>query len=157
MLGLKMIWRQLGILLLLFGVSLVGQQLRAEVYKWVDDKGRVHFSDRPVDTESTAVKIRQGDAPAAATGQDERQLKMQRMLDVYAEERTERQEAKQKQKAERQQRKQNCARAKDRYNSHLRARGIYDLGSDGKRQYMSDDERAKHMKRLKAEISRWCK
>jgi hypothetical protein len=157
MFDLKIKGRLVGMLVLLIGLSLVGQQLRAEVYKWVDDQGRVHFSDRPADAQSTAIKIKQGEAPAAPLGVEDKQMKMQRMLDVYAEERAQRQEAMQKQKKERQQRKKNCALAKDRYNSHLRASGIYNLGSDGKRQYLSDEERSSHMKRLKADINRWCK
>lgn len=157
MLYAKMKRRRICTLSLMIGVSLLGQQLQAEVYKWVDDQGRVHFSDRPVDTDSTAVKIKEGDAPRVPAGQEERQQKMQRMLDVYAEERAEKQEAMQKQKAEGQRRKQNCVQAKDRYNSHLRASGIYNLGNEGKREYLSEAERAQHMKRLKAEIARWCR
>jgi hypothetical protein len=157
MVDVKINFREVSIISLLIGLSLVTPYLQAEVYRWVDDKGRVHYSDRPVTGESTAIKIREGEATTAPAEQDERQLKMRRMLDVYAEERAEKQEAKQKQKAERQQRKQNCARAKDRYNSHLRASGIYTLGNQGERQFLSNDERTKHMKKLKAEIARWCK
>ncbi|MES9969096.1 MAG: DUF4124 domain-containing protein [Candidatus Thiodiazotropha sp.] len=135
---------------------LVTLQLHAGVYKWVDDKGRVHFSDRPVDGQSTQINIRQKSVDEASPGPEDRKSKMQRMLDVYQEERAERKEAKQKQQAERKQRKQNCVRAKDRYNSHLRASGIYDLNKDGERQYLSETQRARHMKRLKSEIARWC-
>ena len=132
-------------------------QLHAGVYKWVDEKGRVHFSDRPVTDQSTEINIKQQETGQPSAGQDDRKLKMERMLDVYEEERAEKKEAKQKQQAERKKRKQNCARAKDRYNSHVRARGIYNLNKDGDRQYMSDAERARHMKRLKSDIARWCK
>jgi hypothetical protein len=157
MLDLTFNWRQLCTLCLFFLLMMVGLHLQAEVYKWVDDEGRVHYSDRSVTGASTAIKIREGETPQSSSADDDRQLKMRRMLDVYAEERAEKKEAKQKQQAERQKRKQNCARAKDRYNSHLRARGIYNLGNDGKRQYLSDEERTSHINSLKAEIARWCK
>ncbi|MES9943538.1 MAG: DUF4124 domain-containing protein [Candidatus Thiodiazotropha sp.] len=143
-------------LILLFLLLIITFQLHAGVYKWVDDKGRVHFSDRPVTGQSEEVNIKQQEAAQPSAGQHDRKLKMQRMLDVYQEERAEKKEAKQKQQAERKKRKQNCARAKDRYNSHVRARGIYDLNKEGERQYLSEAERARHMKRLKSDIARWC-
>ncbi|MES9818084.1 MAG: DUF4124 domain-containing protein [Candidatus Thiodiazotropha sp.] len=142
---------------LLFVLLMAGLPLQAEVYKWVDEQGRVHFSDRPVTGESTEIRIREQESPQPTAGQDDRQKEMQRMLDVYAEERAERKEAKQKQLAERKKRKQNCVRAKDRYSSHLRATGIYNLGNDGERRYLSDEERARHIRRLKADIARWCR
>ncbi|MEW8285209.1 MAG: DUF4124 domain-containing protein [Candidatus Thiodiazotropha endolucinida] len=142
---------------LLFVLLMAGLQLQAEVYKWVDEQGRVHFSDRPVTGESTEIRIREQESPQPAAGQHDRQMEMRRMLDVYAEERAEKKEAKQKQLAERKRRKQNCVRAKDRYNSHLRATGIYNLGNDGERRYLSEQERARHIKRLKADITRWCR
>jgi hypothetical protein len=150
--------RRLGAKLTLLVVLMsLAVQIQAEVYKWVDEQGRVHFSDRPNDAGSTGIKIKeQQDAPAS-DGPSDRQQKMQRMLDVYAEDRAERKEAKQKQQAEQKKRKQYCARAKDRYNSHIRARGIYSLGSDGERRYLSEKERAGHLKQLKSDIARWCK
>ncbi|MBT2989558.1 MAG: hypothetical protein B6D72_05605 [gamma proteobacterium symbiont of Ctena orbiculata] len=131
--------------------------LQAGVYKWVDENGRVHFSDRPTAAESTEVEIKQQERSAPSADQHNRQLKMQRMLEVYQEDREEKKEAKQKQQEEKAKRKQNCARAKDRYNSHVRARGIYRYDKDGERQYLSDEERTRHMKSIKAEIARWCK
>jgi hypothetical protein len=144
-------------LFVLFFLSAVAIQAYAEVYKWVDDQGRVHFSDRPTSAQSTEVKIKQQEESQPPAGDSDRRLKMQRMLDVYAEDRAEKKEAMQKQQDERKQRRQNCARAKDRYNSHIRASGIYEYGKDGGRRYLSDEERSRHMKKLKAEIDRWCK
>jgi hypothetical protein len=136
---------------------LIALPLHAEVYKWVDEQGRVHFSDRPDEAASTEITIKEQQPPQSSEGQDDRKSRMQRMLDVYAEERAEKKEAQQKQQAEEKKRKQYCIRAKDRYNTHLRARGIYDLGDDGERRYLSEEERASHIKQLKSEIARWCK
>lgn len=149
--------RALFLLILLSACIFSPCQLQAGVYKWVDENGRVHFSDRPTASESTEVRIKQQERTAPSADQHNRKLKMQRMLDVYQEEREEKREAKQKQQEAKTRRKQNCARAKDRYNSHVRARGIYNYDKNGERQYLSDDERARHMKSLKSEISRWCK
>lgn len=157
MLIMKTGWRMLVKPTLLSGLLLMAPHLRAEVYKWVDEEGRVHFSDRPEASASTEIKTRERQSAQPLEEEHERRQKMQRMLDVYAEERAEKKEAKQRQLAERKKRKQNCTLAKDRYNSHIRARGIYSLGNDGERRYMSDEERARHIKRLRADIARWCK
>ncbi|MCU7921420.1 MAG: DUF4124 domain-containing protein [Candidatus Thiodiazotropha sp. (ex Dulcina madagascariensis)] len=132
--------------------------LEAGVYKWTDEQGRVHFSDRPVTGESTEVKIKERPASQPpVSNQQERQLKMKRMLDVYEEDRAVKKEADQKQAQERKKRKRNCARAKDMYASHSRASGIYDLGKDGERRFLNDAARTRHMQKLKAEVARWCK
>jgi hypothetical protein len=47
----------------LLSLLLVCQAVTAEVYRWVDDEGRVHFSDRPA-PEATAVPLAPGGAPA---------------------------------------------------------------------------------------------
>jgi hypothetical protein len=156
MLELQIDWRRGARLTLFLVLMSLALSLRAEVYKWVDEQGRVHFSDRPDAGESTGIKIKEQPAAQPSDGQSDRQQKMQRMLDVYAEERAEKKEARQKQQAEREKRKQYCAHARDRYKSHIRASGIYDLGSDGKRRYLSEEERARHIKRMKSEIDRWC-
>ncbi|MEW8431407.1 MAG: DUF4124 domain-containing protein [gamma proteobacterium symbiont of Ctena orbiculata] len=150
-------WRRLFYLLLLSIFISPVFHLQAGVYKWVDENGRVHFSDRPTAAESTEVEIKQQERTVPPASQQDRRLKMQRMLEVYQEDRVEKKEAQQKQQEEKAKRKRNCARAKDRYNSHVRARGIYRYDKDGERQYLSDEERTRHMKSVKAEIARWCK
>ncbi|MCU7929688.1 MAG: DUF4124 domain-containing protein [Candidatus Thiodiazotropha sp. (ex Codakia rugifera)] len=131
-------------------------QLEAGVYKWIDEQGRVQFSDRPVTGKSTEVKIKDH-SPSPVQIDEDRKQKTRRMLDVYKEDRAAKKEASQKQKEKKKKRKQNCVRAKDQYASHSRASGIYDFGKDGDRRYLSDVERNRHMKKLKAEIARWCK
>jgi vacuolar-type H+-ATPase subunit I/STV1 len=138
--------------------AIFSQSLFAGVYKWTDENGRVHFSDRPVSESSTEVKIKK--APSSDTSNSssqQRQQKMRKMLDAFEEERNEKKEAKQKAKKEREKRKKKCIYAKDRYNSHNRASGIYSYKKDGQKNYLSDADRKTHMQRLKAEVDRWCK
>ncbi len=155
--GLSKSLRVVSNLVLLITLVLPVFQVQAEVYKWVDDNGRVHFSDRPTSSKSTEVRIREQQRSQAPADDPDRQLKMQRMLNSYEEDRAQKKETMQKQQEERKKRRLNCTRAKDRYNSHTRASGIYDLGEDGKRRYLSEKERSQHMQRLKSEIARWCK
>ncbi|MCG7925274.1 MAG: DUF4124 domain-containing protein [Candidatus Thiodiazotropha taylori] len=138
--------------------AIFSQSLCAGVYKWTDEHGRVHFSDRPVSESSTEVKIKQTPSSgSSAESPQQRQQKMRKMLDAFEEERSEKKEAKQKAKQEREKRKKKCIYAKDRYNSHIRASGIYNYKKDGQKSYLSDAERKSHMQRLKADVDRWCK
>jgi hypothetical protein len=144
--------------LFLFSFFFYGPLLQAGVYKWTDEQGRVHFSDRPVSESSTEVKIKKAPTRGpGSNGSEERQLQMKRMLDVYQEDRANKKEARTKAKKEREKRKAKCIYAKDRYKSHSRATGIYGFNKEGKRSYLDDEQRKSHMKRLKADVDRWCK
>ncbi|MEJ2620758.1 MAG: DUF4124 domain-containing protein [Candidatus Thiodiazotropha sp.] len=137
--------------------ALFSLNLYAGVYKWTDENGQVHFSDRPVSESSTEVKIKQPPSSGSpSNSSQQRQQNMRKMLNALEEERSEKREAKLKAKQEREKRKRKCIYAKDRYSSHNRASGIYSYKKDGQRSYLSDDERKSHMKKLKADIERWC-
>ncbi len=142
----------------LLGGLIFSPGLHAGVYKWTDENGRVHFSDRPVSDLSTEVKIKQAppSSPSSSSPQ-QRQEKMRKMLDAFEEERNEKKEARQKAKKEREKREKKCLYAKDRYNSHNRASGIYGYDKEGQKNYLNDAERKTHIQRLKAEVDRWCK
>jgi hypothetical protein len=140
------------------GTLLIAPDLNAEVYKWRDEQGRIHYSDRPVSESSTEVKIRQAPpgAPRASTTH-QRQEKMRRMLDAYDEARSDKKEAKLKAKKEREKRKMKCVYAKDRYQQHRGATGIYNFDEAGNRRYLNEADRKRHMQKLKAEVAHWCK
>ncbi|MEJ2611256.1 MAG: DUF4124 domain-containing protein [Candidatus Thiodiazotropha sp.] len=143
--------------LILFLLFLMVIEVEADVYKWIDEKGQVHFSDRPVAESSTEVKIKSTPVEGSPSETSQQHAeKRRRLLEVYEEDRAKKKEAKTKQQEARKQRKRKCVLAKDRYNSHSRASGIYGLNKDGTRVFYSDEERQRHMKKLKADIARWC-
>ncbi|MET0067200.1 MAG: DUF4124 domain-containing protein [Candidatus Thiodiazotropha sp.] len=146
-------------LVLLIGVSLcAAEPLGAGVYRWTDAQGQVHYSDRPVGESAREVPIRKSPKESLPKGDDaQRQERTRRMLEVYQEDREKKQEALQKQIQEREKRQRNCIVARDRYQSHSQASGIYSFKKDGDRQYLDDAARQKYMQKLKAEIDKWCR
>lgn len=146
-------------LLLFFACLIFATSLHAGFYKWTDEKGQIHFSDRPVSDSSTEVKIRQAQVANSAINDvsEQRNDKMKRMLAAYEDDRNAKKEAKQKAKQDREKRKKKCVYAKDRYNSHNRAAGIYIFEKDGERKYLDEAERLSHMQSLKVDVERWCK
>jgi hypothetical protein len=58
--------------------------LRAEIYKWVDEQGNVHFGDKPLDpdraSQAQAVKLNQGYQPTERTVQEQEEFERQQWL-----------------------------------------------------------------------------
>ncbi len=55
-------YKKFGILGLM--LALTAYTACAKVYKWTDEKGVVHYSDKPIDNKSQAIKINKGPSDA---------------------------------------------------------------------------------------------
>ena len=132
-------------------------QLQAAVYQWTDEKGRVHFSDRPVDEEATEKNIRTSPRNSSNRSiQEDRKQKRQRMLDVYQQERVEKREAAAKDKQAREERKRRCINARGEYENYRRAGSIYDLDEKGNRTFWDKGQREGYIASLKAKVAEYC-
>jgi hypothetical protein len=128
----------------------------AEVYRWTDAEGRVHYGDRP-SAGSQSVPVGSG----AATGQPptndaERLQRQQRMLDAYRQEREEKQQAEAKRKADDAERERNCAHGRDVLARYERSSGIYEPQADGTRRYLSEAEKESAIRAAQGDVKRWC-
>lgn len=149
----------LGITLALFALA-----ARADMYRWVDKQGNVHYSDRapPIDAkESKAMKAaRAGTAPVAATQAPAKQKTYAEMEADFKKRRVEKQEAevkKEKELAEAAEKARNCERARNHHKS-LEAGGRFTKsGSDGEQLDMNDDDIAKAKVDAQKSVSEWCK
>ncbi|MEN8166539.1 MAG: DUF4124 domain-containing protein [Pseudomonadota bacterium] len=129
----------------------------ADVYKWTDAQGRVHYSDRPMSDASQPLKV----TPAPpisdpSTHQVDRKRLRQRMLDVYREERTQKRQLLAEQKQEKAKRKRMCHQSRDRYESFSSSSAIYDRDENGERRYLENKERKRFIAKLKSDVDRWC-
>ena len=130
----------------------------AEVYKWVDEKGNVHFGDRPGDSKAEKIDIKESaGSPTVEPGLENRREKQQKLLDLMEEERKEKKEKKAKLKEEKEERKKMCIEAKDYQKSFKEAGAIYDLDDEGNRVFYSKDERKAREKEIADKINKWCK
>jgi hypothetical protein len=130
----------------------------AEVYKWVDEKGNVHFGDRPSDSKAEKIDIKESaGSPTVDPGQKNRQEKQHKLLDLMEEERNEKKEKKAKLKEEKKKRKKMCLEAKDYQKSFKEAGAIYALDDEGNRVFYSKDEREARERELVDKINKWCK
>ena len=108
--------------LILAGVATVAQ---ADVYRWVDEHGSVHYSDQWVPgselIKTTHPRTSTSDAARRSTEQEKLQVASDRISAQLAQEKDERAVQKDKAKA----REQQCKEAKDRYEKAILARRIY--------------------------------
>lgn len=143
---------------LIFGVSLA----HADIYKWVDAKGNVHFGDAPPqEMRARALSIQAepptsaGPSSPAASSTDVKR-RQERLTKALEEERHQRETlaAQQKQKSE--QHEHTCTRIKNRLEHFKRVRVFYDENPDGTVRYLSDKEGDAYRMDLQARYEKEC-
>jgi hypothetical protein len=137
----------------------LGQSAAADVYRWVDEHGRVHFGDRPPASEAvetTTVETQTGPPPDAASSSSDRGVARQRLLDQYQKERDAKQEAAQRKREEEQRREQLCVQARTDLENYRTHPMLYEMASNGERRYLSDEERAQTIAEARQAVEHWC-
>jgi hypothetical protein len=129
----------------------------AAIYKWTDNKGQVHYGDKPngasgaqevdVDTSSTS-----GILPDDAS----RDKKRQRLLDAMQEDRQEKDQQRKKDQIEKDERRRRCMYLQDRLRNIQAASGVYQLDNNGKRVFLSDQGRKASVTNLQQQIGKYC-
>jgi galactitol-specific phosphotransferase system IIB component len=132
-------------------MSLAITAAQADVYRSVDAQGQVHYTDTPtpgsvlVHVQRGGGGLAQSSTPAAAATSSSTAAPAQ--TQTLAKANAQVQDALAKQATEKavqqdveQTRADQCTKAKSDYDLAIAARRIYKTGTDGERQYLSDDE-----------------
>lgn len=144
--------RTLFIILLFLTQILFLNSVHSEVFKWVDEDGKVVYGDKP--NTSNAEKIKIKNAPEIDQQNIERYQKQQKLLGVFKEER----EAKKALQIEAQEKNEKqelkCAQVRKELQETNAAGRVYEETNDPNNpRYLSDDERktevGKYQKYLK--------
>lgn len=141
-----------GVLLL---IGLLPGLVDAEVYRWVDEHGRVQFGDRPPAGQGEQVKVAPpppGTAPAKPTDVPDRQ----RMLDMYQRERERKRAAKSEQARQRAERKRACDETAGILRRYLAGGPLYEDRPDGSRYFYSAAEKDREIATLRSDLARHC-
>lgn len=128
----------------------------AEVYKWTDADGRVHFGDRPPAGRGESLQLPAPAATAPAPTAEQRLEAQRRLLRAYDEERRQRRDTLEQSRRDAAQRQRNCAQARDDLHSRASAGALYRLGPDGQRVFLDDAERERAMAEARAAVAEWC-
>ena len=133
----------------------------AEIYKWTDEQGRVHFSDKPpgentsqyhlrtpVSTSSSSNEVTPGDA--------ERRIKQRKLMESLEADRLEKEQAVAKQKQQQAARERKCQYARAELRANKDANLIYDYDAQGNRVYLNEAQKQKYLKSKYAAVQKWC-
>ena len=144
-------------ILLYFVTLLLLQPVSAGVYKWVDDNGRVHYGDRPPEPAAEQLQLQPATVPPKPSpSEDARRKAQQRLLDVYREERQQKQADADRHRRQKTERKEKCQQAQQRFARFNNASGIYEKDTEGEREYLDPGAREQFMQELRAEVQHWC-
>jgi len=138
-------------------LMLLGTNAMAEIYKWVDEQGVVHYSDMPVRPDARQMEIRTDSKPSAPVSQQERLERQQRLLQAYDEDRAKQKEIDANEQKQKEQLKRECVIARDRLARYERSRNLYDFDKDGNRIILEDKEKQRITDTLRQQINQNCK
>ena len=132
----------------------------ADVYKFKDDQGNVLYTDKPATlpaerlniqsqkTDTVAVQIAPAGRAEAAAGR--RQARTSRPP-AAAKDQQQAAQTSATQKADQ------CAKARQRYDSYMNSQRLYEQGADGQRRYLTDAELTAARASAKASMDVMCK
>jgi hypothetical protein len=140
--------------LVLIGASALAQ---ADVYRWVDAQGEVHYSDRWVPG-SVLIKVERSRATpsAIANTQSAEQNRLAVTNDRINAQQAQNAESRAVQRDVQEARTTQCKEAKERYDKSIQARRIFRTGKDGEREYLSDAEADEWRLKARSEMQQAC-
>ncbi|MEE4246866.1 MAG: DUF4124 domain-containing protein [Kangiellaceae bacterium] len=134
-----------------------------KVYKWVDEKGKVHFSDKPPKSSKTQTLEIKSDKKTATDTRPTSDLTTQQRVNranKWMASQKQMQQQKQREQAKKEaalnRAKKQCQRMRDDLSQYERSRAIYDLDKDGKRVYLNEQEFNQVLTNLRNLIKKNC-
>lgn len=148
----------IGVLLIFFLSPAVPYSAAAQaagVYKWVDEQGKVHYGDRPGNSNASKIAVPKS-PPATDNSLSERNAKRDKLLQTMEEERTLKEEDSRKAKQKSEEREQRCIEAQDKLKRYERAKYIYKPAEGGQEIIFSEEEREKATVEARKAVEEWC-
>jgi len=122
---------------------------RADVFRWVDEQGVIHYSDEWV---PGSVVVKTTMRPHGDSGAAPSSAANTRVGDQVTDQANSRAVQQDVAKA----RDSQCSWAKDRYMKAIASRRVYKEGKDGERQYMSDAEADVYREQARKDVQQAC-
>lgn len=132
----------------------------AELYKWVDEQGNIHYSDQPAGGKAKSEsKLNIPNQPASATGTDAPKTWQDKELD-YKKRQASTAEAEAKKQKEAQEAKtarDNCNQAKGNLSQLQSIAPAYTFDEKTGRNYLNAEQRADAIDKARKSVADWCK
>jgi Domain of unknown function (DUF4124) len=143
--------------LLFLGVLAVTGHAQAELYKWTDAQGKVHYTDQPPTLKAEVIKN-------STAGQADITSQATQSLDAkdqaYQKRRKEADDARAKADKEAELarvQRENCAKARSNLSTLQNSARVYSTNAAGQRTYMDDAARARELTSSQKAVSDFCK
>lgn len=143
--------------LLFLGALVFSAQTHADLYKWTDAQGKVHYSDQPPAGQAQTLK---GTSAAQSKTTDQAQQSLNAEDQAYQKRRKEAEEARTKAEKDAEQariKRENCDRARSRLSTLQNTPRVYTLDASGQRTYMDETARANAIANSQKAVSDFCK
>jgi hypothetical protein len=140
-------------------LSVIPVVAQAEIYKWVDEHGQVHYGDKPkslqqADNQKMDINENYNTLEVLP---DDRKQKRDKLLEALDEKRQQKNEAAKKQQEADAKRAKQCLLAKDNLLSYQRSNFVYNLDKEGNRIVLPDSARENAISSLQKQIAINCK
>lgn len=142
--------------LLYLGILLLAGPAHAELYKWVDGQGKVHYSDQPPSVEVHTIK---SSSPAEAATSIEATQALNAKDQEYQKRRKDAEEAREKAEKEAEQariKRENCEKARKNLSNLVNKPRVYTTNAAGQRVYMDESARASALANSQKAVSEYC-
>jgi hypothetical protein len=141
------------------GVWLAAGSAAADVYKFKDEQGNVLYTDKPATLPAERLNIQSQKTDTVAV-QTRQQDELKRLQDADKATQQASSDARPQQPAAQPSetpKADQCAKARQRYESYMNSQRLYEQGADGQRRYLSDDELTAARASAKASMDVMCK
>lgn len=144
-------------ILLAFMVLFFSLPCQAEIYKWTDSNGTIHYDDKPpLKNKKQLMNIREENNSVDAVSGD-RLKKRKKLLEAMDEDRKLKKDEAAKKKKKKAKLMKQCNNVRDSLKSYQRSSYVYDLDKDGNRVALPSSARDGVIARLKKQITENCK
>ncbi len=141
----------------IFIVLVFSLPCQAEIYKWTDSSGTVHYDDKPpLQNKKQLMNIREENNSVQGVSGD-RLKKQKKLLEAMDEDRKLKKDEAAKKKKKKAQLMKQCNNARDSLKSYLRSSYVYNLDKDGNRVVLPSSARDNVIASLKKRIETSCK
>lgn len=141
----------------LLSLAVTGTATASDIYKWTDEDGNVHYTDRPegVQLERVGVDSRptdQNHVLEMAQARVDARADAVEARDAEAESTAEQEQL----QTEKERLERNCTTARERMQQLISGRRLYSQAEDGQRVYLDDNERLAAREKVESLITENC-
>lgn len=143
--------------MLIFSVMLAGSAFAGEIYKWTDEDGNVHYTDKPISSESEHLNIQSRntstetiDAELQAVQEQQAKLNETKAAAAVEEQKDADLSAKADERAEK------CSMYRERMTKFVQSRRLYREDENGERVYLDEDQTEAARENVVQKVEEYC-